>query len=166
MSVRYRTPIGRTSAATALLVLALALPSAASANPLLSGYGGPGQGSQTLIGSTLVNSSGGGSSSGASGSPSASQLTVTTSKQSKSGSSKGAAKHSHGANGKGSGEAGKGAPTAPAEVVPATSLARVTSSSSQGTLGLSGGDVLLIVCGLTALVLTGVLTRRLTRRTP
>ncbi len=91
MSVRHRTPSGRTPGVIAVLAFAvvLALPGAAQANPLLSGYGGPGQGSQTLIGSSLVNSPGGGSSSGTSGSASGSELTVPTSRQSKTGAPKG-----------------------------------------------------------------------------
>jgi hypothetical protein len=167
MSLRHRTPIGRIPCViAALLALAVVLPAAASANPLLSGYGGPGQGSQTIIGSSLVNPPGGGGSSSAAGSGSGSELTVAASPQPKSrGASNGAAGHSRKAKGSGGGGAANGSPKAPAGVVPASVLEPVSSSSSGGTLGLSGGDALLIVCGLTALALTGVLTRRLTRRT-
>jgi hypothetical protein len=167
MSLRHRTPIGRTpSVITVLLALAVVLPTATSANPLLSGYGGPGQGSQTIIGSSLVNPPGGGSS-GASGSGSGSELTVAASPQSRSrGASNGAAGHSRKAKGGGRGEATNSPPKAPASVVSASGLAPVSSSSSGGTLGLSGGDALLIVFGLAALALTGVLTHRLTRGTP
>jgi hypothetical protein len=50
------------------VVFALALPAFAAAGSLLSGYGGPGQGSQQLLGSTLIGaSSGGGGSGGGSG---------------------------------------------------------------------------------------------------
>ena len=42
-----------------LIVLALLRPSSgASANPLLSGYGGPGQGSQAILGAALLRSAG------------------------------------------------------------------------------------------------------------
>jgi hypothetical protein len=164
MSVRHRTLIGRTLG-LALLALAVGLPSAASANPLLSGYGGPGQGSQTIIGSSLLNTTGGGSS-GASGSASGSELTVATSRQSKSAPSNGAAGHSPKAKGKGGGEAPKRSQTPAAGALATGERAQVSSSTSVGTLGLSGGDVLFIVFGMTALALTGLMTRRLTRRTP
>jgi hypothetical protein len=166
MRVRYRTSIGRTPGALALLTLAMILPAGASANPLLSGYGGPGQGSQTIIGSSLVNPPGGGGSAGASGNASGSQLTVAASQQSKSSGSNGAGGHPRKANTKGAGGAPKSSSKAPAGVATTGSLAQVSSSSSAGTLGLSAGDALLIVFGLTVLVLTGVLTRRLTRGTP
>src|SRR2546421_57056 len=48
-----------------LLAAAACMPVAAHANPLLSGYGGPGQGNQAILGATLLNGSGGGGSSGA-----------------------------------------------------------------------------------------------------
>ena len=166
MRVRHRTSIGRTPGVLALLTLAMILPAGASANPLLSGYGGPGQGSQTIIGSSLVNPPGGGGSARASGGASGSELTVAASQQSKSSGSSGAAGHSRKAHRKGAGGAPRSSSTAPAGGAPAASLAQVSSSSSAGTLGLSAGDLLLIVFGLTVLALTGVLTRRLTRRTP
>jgi hypothetical protein len=60
---------------TAIAVAALTSPAGALANSLLSGYGGPGQGSQQILGSTVVGagagsggSTGGGSSSGGGGS--------------------------------------------------------------------------------------------------
>ncbi|HXP28462.1 MAG TPA: hypothetical protein VN804_01790, partial [Solirubrobacteraceae bacterium] len=59
---------------TALAALiCVAAPQAALAGSLLSGYGGPGEGSQALIGASLVKGprggGGGGSSSGSSGRP-------------------------------------------------------------------------------------------------
>jgi hypothetical protein len=63
---------------TFVVAVALLVPSAAQANPLLSGYGGPGQGSQVILGSKLIGPpSGGGGGTG--GSPSASGSTVTPS---------------------------------------------------------------------------------------
>ena len=60
------------SLTTALLAALVAvMPSCASANSLLSGYGGPGAGNQAILGSTLIGgggSAGGGGSSGSSGS--------------------------------------------------------------------------------------------------
>src|SRR6266550_8716644 len=48
-----------------LLTAAACMPATAHANPLLSGYGGPGQGNQAILGATLLKGSGGGGSSGA-----------------------------------------------------------------------------------------------------
>ncbi len=67
---RHRTSLGT----TALLVSACALigPSAALAGgPLLSGYGGPGAGSQAIIGAALLNGPSGGSGGNSSGGGSA-----------------------------------------------------------------------------------------------
>src|SRR5207253_1711120 len=47
-----------------LMVAAACTPAAAHGNPLLSGYGGPGQGNQAILGATLLNGPGGGGSSG------------------------------------------------------------------------------------------------------
>ncbi len=169
MGVRRRTKISSTFALpAALTALALMLPcAAASANPLLSGYGGPGQGSQTIIGSSLVNPPGGGSS-GSSGGGSGSELTVAASQPSSSSATtkSAGARHVHVTKAKGSKGASTQAPTVPVSAVPTADLAHVSSSASGGTLGLSGSDILLVVFGLMALALTAVLTRRLTRRTP
>jgi hypothetical protein len=152
--------------AATLATLAVA-PTAAGANPLLSGYGGPGQGDQAILGSGLVNSPGGGGSAGPSGSVASSELTVATSHSSGStGPSGGAKRHRHAAGGTGQQGTAKKSPAAPASVAPATGSQPVSSTSAGGTLGLSGGDMLLIVFGLAALALTGLLTRQLTRRTP
>lgn len=50
--------------ALALVVCGLLPPVALAGGPLLSGYGGPGAGEQSILGSTLVGGSGGGSGSG------------------------------------------------------------------------------------------------------
>src|ERR1700744_2162094 len=50
---------------TLLAVMPAAMPSSAQAGSLLSGYGGPGAGSQEILGSTLI---GGGGSTGSGGS--------------------------------------------------------------------------------------------------
>src|SRR5437879_11300009 len=46
----------------AVVAIGVCWPLPAHASPLLSGYGGPGQGSQAILGSTLFGGSGGGSS--------------------------------------------------------------------------------------------------------
>ena len=55
-------------AVAVIAAIALATPAFAAAGSLLSGYGGPGQGSQQLLGSTLIGGAGSGGGSGASGS--------------------------------------------------------------------------------------------------
>jgi hypothetical protein len=166
MSVRRMTRIGRTLTTAVMLLTFAVAPTAAGANPLLSGYGGPGQGDQAILGSGLVNPPGGGSA-GRSGTVSSSELTVTPSHTAGPAASSGGSKHDRRKAG-GSGKQGtaKKSPAAPASVAPATGLQPVSSTSSGGTLGLSGGDLLLIVLGLAALALTALLTRQLTRRTP
>ena len=68
-SMRSRRII--TPAIACIAATLAASPAAAPASPLLSGYGGPGQGSQVILGSSLVNGSaegGGGGSQGGGGS--------------------------------------------------------------------------------------------------
>jgi len=152
--------------ATAAL-LALGAPAAASAEAggtLLSGYGGPGQGSQAIIGSGFVNGPGaGGGTSGGSG----------TSAATAAGSSAAAGATRAGASGARGGSPAH--PTAPAgthvsgggiqPAVSGVSPARgpLTETGSQ-SLVLPGGDVLDILLGLVVLALTGIATVLLARR--
>ncbi len=162
--------------------LMIETPTLAAASPLLSGYGGPGQGSQEILGSALL----GGGSGGASGGGS--------STGGKSGESPGSSRYGErpaesessengavGANdtkdaggtaprraGRGAGSRGTGAgetsrdgasayPASPAE------QASVATPVGAQTLGLSGDDFLLLVLALAALAFTGFLTRQLAR---
>jgi hypothetical protein len=164
---------------TFLAVLLSSAPSSAFANPLLSGYGGPGEGNQAILGSTLVGGSGGGggSAGGASGgspgsSPSGavgsgarsgqSDATPTVSSGRGSGvraggRAAGAGSGSRGASGKASGGA-----TRAYSVSSAENASRSASGEAE-TLGISGEDVAYIFLALGALAFTGVLTRRLAR---
>ena len=154
----------------ALLALALcAFASAiASANPLLSGYGGPGQGDQAILGATLLNgpSSGGGSSSGEAAAGTAAALTATEGRASRSGAGghretgRRSSRRSHTAA-----PAKKAAP-ASTGAVPATATLPAGEVSSSDVLGLSGIDFLYILLAFGALALTGGLTRQLVRRAP
>jgi hypothetical protein len=147
----------------------------ASAGSLLSGYGGPGQGNQAILGAALLNGphgggrggsgAGGGPSGGAgagqTGSPVTSKgargpTTSTGSASGRGGRGEGGAR-SHGPNG--SASAG-GAPTYP----PPSSNAALASADSN-TLGLSGADLLFVLLAVGVLALTGTLTMRLTRIT-
>ncbi|HTU78148.1 MAG TPA: hypothetical protein VMF09_05245 [Solirubrobacteraceae bacterium] len=151
----------------AVLVFGLcaAFPAVASAGSLLSGYGGPGQGSQAILGSALLNgpSGGGGSTSSgartgaqpagaapASGAPAGSGGRRAGAAGSSSGTGK------HGARGAGAGRAGASGHGSRALV------GQVSDTSAVGgrTLGLSGEDLVYMFMALAVLAITGALTRR------
>lgn len=167
---------------TLLAVLLGAVPASAPANSLLSGYGGPGEGSQAILGSTLVGGAGGGrggggSSGGSSGGSgtSVSEATGTgaqvgrpgaTSSNSKGRSSESTAAGGRAARAGAGARAGNGkASGGVARAYPSSSRddAAPSTSAGSGGLGVSGEDLgyaLLVLVGLT---FTGVLTRRLAR---
>ncbi len=170
----------------AIVALPAAIPSLAAGSSLLSGYGGPGQGSQAILGSALVgggggsSSGGGGSSSGGAGGPSGpSRLgeppgrteTATGATGAAAGgtgsvpapkSARGASRsRSYGAGQKpagSAGAAGKGGDRAAT-----AALASGAGTGQAETLGLSGGDLLYVLLALAALAFTGALTRLLVR---
>jgi len=164
-----------------LVALTAALPAPCLASSLLSGYGGPGQGNQAILGSALVNgprSGGGGGSGGASGSSSAkggagtASTTATGTGSSATGASGGSgtsaggksgarAGHTRGSAHKDSQEATGGAPASTASFYPASE--RIVVGERSGTLGLSGADLVYIFLAIGTLVFIGVFTRRLTR---
>jgi hypothetical protein len=158
-----------------LVALSAALPAAAPANSLLSGYGGPGQGNQAILGSALLNgprSGGGGGSGAANGSSSASRVATPTSQGSAASTTSagsGARRHATGgAAGRGSASAEGSAQGGAAGLAPGASSLypasdRGGAAQQSGTLGLSGEDFVYIILGLGMLTLTGVLTKRLTR---
>jgi hypothetical protein len=153
---------------------------AALASSLLSGYGGPGQGNQAILGSALLNRPGGGSGSGGSGSGGSSSLassadTSTTSSEAAASSGTGSSSQT-GAGRKTSSSRATGAqrgsqadrstvrsasPPSIADVYAAAERGRPVPSTP--AFGLSGADLLLIVLVLGMLALIGVLSRRLTR---
>jgi hypothetical protein len=154
------------------LALCVAMPAAAQANPILSGYGGPGQGNQAILGSALLNgpagggpvggASGGSGSSGESGSP-----TTPTSVSSARGRHSGASSHP-------SANRQSGAPAGSPQTI---AQQRLDASSAylaaerghavgqSGALGLSGLDLLYIILALGALTLAAMFTRRLSETT-
>jgi hypothetical protein len=159
-----------------IALLAAAIPSAALANSLLSGYGGPGEGNQAILGSALVNTpkgggggGAGGSSGSSSGQASSSQSVEATS--SRSSGATGAGKSSSvGRSGKRTAASKRGDRGAPARtarggsvIYPAAS-SEVTTDGSR-TLGLSGADFAYIILALGVLAMTGFLTMRLARAT-
>jgi hypothetical protein len=178
------------SLTTALLAALVAVvPSCASANSLLSGYGGPGAGNQAILGSALIGgggSAGGGGSSGSSGSGS------TGSTGSAAGSaagseavgggeaapadSSGRGTREGGAAGKGAaGEAAGGAAGSrrghgkasggAARAYPVRSLddASKPTSAGAGALGFSAADFGYLILVVALLGATGLVTRGLAR---
>jgi hypothetical protein len=180
-SMRSRRTITLTSACLMTLSLLAALPVAASAGSLLSGYGGPGQGSQAIIGASLVNGGGGtggprgGDSGGGSGAGAGPASSATSSVP--TGTSPGGTvavrsrpgKHVGGAgSGKrrnspvGSVSAGgsEGSP-APSSSAAARLAAARLAPEGASTLGLSRENLLFVLLALGALILTGFFTRRM-----
>ena len=155
------------------MVAATCMPIAAQANPLLSGYGGPGQGNQAILGATLLSGSGGGGSSGAAAAASSrgyvsGEGTSTT----------GAARR--GSQAAGSPKAAGGASSRPARAVHRQSstarrqdpesiyraLERSANVSGDGALGLSGSEITLIAVVLAVLAMIGTVTWRVARPRP
>jgi hypothetical protein len=160
---------------TLLAVLMAAAPSSAWANSLLSGYGGPGEGNQTILGSALLgggSAGGGGSSSSTSGSTGSSSSGAAapggkiTTPSGSSGAALGRAKRPTGgrsASRGGSGGASGGAARAYTAVYPSSASQPALGASE--TLGLSGEDLGYVLLAFGVLAFTGVVTRRLARTT-
>jgi hypothetical protein len=169
-----------------LVALSAVMPASALASPLLSGYGGPGQGSQAILGTALLNGpGGGGGSAGANGSSTTGASSVTApisqgsgvpTRSAAPGKSPvvGRGKHAAGAPpsaGEPHAAAGGNAQGSADEMSLGTSSLYPVSergavSQEGGMLGLSGADRLYVILALGMLAFMGVLTRRLTRTTP
>lgn len=142
-----------------------AAPPIAGANSLLSGYGGPGQGSQAILGATLLNGPGSGSGGGsggvavsaaAAGAGSATGTGTATSTGA-SHSSRGSARQSRRATATRGGSAVVGAAAA-AAVLPSASQENAVHAA---TLGITAADLLLAIAGVALVLGVAVLTRRL-----
>jgi hypothetical protein len=166
----------------------VAAPGPAAASTLLSGYGGPGEGNQAMLGSTMINgprgggSSGGGSSSStagegrstAGGADGASAGEPTNAGGSSSGPASGAGARRGGPAGAAAGDgavarrsAHGGASVAQSKLTAASfypAAERIPAGASNGTLGISAGDLVLIAIALVALMLIGLLTSRAAQR--
>jgi hypothetical protein len=163
MNSRQKT-IGAAAVVAALLG---AVPASATASSLLSGYGGPGQGNQAILGAALLkgpsNGGGrGGGPTGGGGTSGTAGLAVSSSPVPRSSSPSGAGRRAPTP----ARRAKRGTHPAPAAGSPAYpvsgGLARTVSGGS-GALGLEGVDALYIILALLALALTGAATRQLTR---
>jgi hypothetical protein len=155
---------------TLLAVLMAAATSAAAASPLLSGYGGPGEGNQAILGSALVGGAGGGGRGPSSSGSSGSNGSPGSSGSSSGRSGRGASSGEGGGRAVGRGTASRagrgnekntsgGAPiTYPS--LPRDDASQTTSGGSQA-LGLSVADLGYALLVLGVLVATGLVTRRL-----
>jgi hypothetical protein len=150
-------------------LLALALPATADAGSLLSGYGGPGQGSQAILGAAVIGggasgSAGGGTGGGAagSGSETASSGTLKAISPKATTGSSSAAKAQQPRKARSGGEASASPSTA--YKTSSTLSANETAAVATPTLGISGGDLVFIFLAFGALVLTAAITGRLVRR--
>ena len=155
------------------VLLALAMPVAASANSLLSGYGGPGEGNQAILGSALLNTpkgGGGGSSGGGGGGvsqASGTQPSEAVAPQSAHGSSAGkkgsTARPSKGARTTKRATREATSPEAQGSAVIYPAASREEAAGGSRALGLSGADFVYIILALGVLALTGFLTARVAR---
>jgi hypothetical protein len=147
-----------------ITVLVVALPATSIASDsILSGYGGPGNAEQAVLGSQLVTPPSGGSGSGGAGveslraastSPAAPSSSSTPSKRQHAAPAKTPSTSKHSAS---AGRSGAGAtPTAAPAVI-----AYPTRQGGTGGLPLSGSDLLLALLALGALGAGGVVLRRL-----
>jgi hypothetical protein len=162
------------TATSLVLAASFASPAAAvAAGPLLSGYGGPGQGNQAILGSALLNGGSGGGSSGGRHAGNGTQVARASNGEAGAGAPAGA---SAGAAGGAPAAASRARGKHPASPVAGGSSGHVAASAdsssltaSRGgaggsqTLGLSGADLLYILLAFGVLVFTGLLTRRLAR---
>jgi hypothetical protein len=167
---------------TVLLALSGVTVPVALGGPLLSGYGSPGEGSQAMIGATLVNGPHGGGGSGSSGGGGAStgEGAVNLAAPAPLSSSSGSSAATRGASGSKSGSArgsgaarssGSGASGAPTQNTDRTGFAsyprseRVVGAQTSFVSGVSGSDLVYALVALGCLLLTAFATMRLAKRT-
>ncbi len=156
----------RIAFAVALATAWVALAGVAQANPILSGYGGPGEGSQTILGATLIGgppSSGGRPAEGQTGSSGAAVPAGGSGGAERSGTRRGGGSSRHAA-GRPAHHPGS---QASANQVPGASgyaSAAYRTSAARPVLGVSGEDLLIMLAALIGIAMTGLITRRLAQR--
>jgi hypothetical protein len=145
-------------AASALLAsMATAAPMTADASPLLSGYGGPGAGSQVLLGSTLI---GGGRGGGSGGSGTSNLALPATASSQTTGSHHGTG----GATRRSTRHTAASAPPGARMPAPVSAFVRTSRAADSSTvLGLTGVDALLIALTIAALAVIAFVLHRLAR---
>ncbi len=157
------------AAAFVVALSGLSAPALADAGSLLSGYGGPGQGSQVILGSTLLNGGGGSSHGGSGGSSGEAASTGSGAGGSLEASAPSpAARHRQGVARAHRPAAGStvGAPARAQEKPAIAVLARSAVQESHvgdPVLGISAADLVYILLALAVLVVTAVLTRAIAR---
>jgi hypothetical protein len=156
-----------------LLVVPMTVaPSSAFAKSLLSGYGGPGQGNQAILGSALLNGPRGGGGPGGGSTATSDRgghAGLPGSASTRAGSARarrGSAPIRSTALGHGD-QAANGATEASGGAASAYSAVERdgVAQPDTGTLGFSGEDLGYVLLALGMLVVTGVITRRLARTT-
>jgi hypothetical protein len=135
--------------AAAAALLALAAPSTTAAGPLLSGYGGPGQGDQAILGSTLLGAGTGGGGNGAGVKTGAGSALP--------------ARPSAPRGAKRSSPSRSGARESRDYRIPTGVTSSETAVTTQ-PLGLSTGDLLYLLLALAALAVTAACTRLVSQR--
>jgi len=152
-------------AASLLVALPAVAPALATANPLLSGYGGPGTGNQAILGSALLNgppsSGGGGGGSSPAGGSATNGASPATSAPPAVGAATGASQPS--AQSRRRAGEGRASRAARAPAHPPAAGANVQTARASAALEIPGSDVLYILLVGGALILTGILTRQLMR---
>jgi hypothetical protein len=161
--------------AVATAIFSLASAAGALANPLLSGYGGPGEGSQAILGSALI---GGPPSSGGPSEGQGPGVTISATAPGGSGAAAGSNTASSGASGGSAARHGAGRGAKPR--VHATraaapvggnragdrseySQSAYRSSAGGPALGFSDGDVLIMLLAMLGIAITALVTRRFAR---
>jgi hypothetical protein len=149
---------GTKTTLAATIVVVSAFPATARAGSLLSGYGGPGQGNQVILGAALLGGPSSGAGAGGSGSAAAGLSAAgaggslpATAARSTAPSSGGTAKKTR------RGTRGAQRAVATAHVTGGAALSRADSR----TFGISQADLVYIVIGLGGVLVAGFLTRHL-----
>lgn len=162
-------------AALVAVSLSIAAPARAG-NALLGGYGGPGDGTQAVLGATLLNGPSGGGGAGGGGSSGGLAAQGGDPAAGSGGQSgAGAPSGSAAAAPAGTGVRGQGAASRPSSphvagsdagqpLTHASAATYPTAAVAATTLGLSGQNLFLVALTLVVLALTGLLTRLLARR--
>jgi hypothetical protein len=159
-----------------IVILAIACgsafaPAGASAGSLLSGYGGPGQGSQQILGATLLNGPSGGGGAGGEGAAGSSPAGAGGSALMGDAGRVGAGglqrrSPAHRLSGRHGGNGAQTASSSDSRAQGAVAVRGASQTDTVGaqTLGLSEDDLVYIFLTLGALALTGALSRQLARR--
>jgi hypothetical protein len=165
-------------------LICAAAPQVALAGSLLSGYGGPGEGSQALVGAALVNGprGGGGGSSTGGGSPELAEPSSTSASASAPGTTEGrSSSASHGSSRRPSGSSShhgssdsrstssSGSTTGSAEqgrsgFASYPRIEHVVDAPASFAFGLSGADFVYALVALACLLLAAFATMHLARR--